>query len=43
VAAAPPDDAQHAVLREVVEAAQHASDDPGCALRASTATVLAGA
>ncbi len=29
VAGAPPDVAQRAVLREVVEAAQHASDDPG--------------
>jgi exonuclease SbcD len=29
VAGAPPDAAQRAVLRDVVEAAQHASDDPG--------------
>jgi len=50
VGAAPPDDAQRAVLREVVEAAQHASDDPGEAARAGrpagtspAVTVLAGA
>jgi DNA repair protein SbcD/Mre11 len=40
VAGAPPDEAQRAVLRDVVEAAQRAEDEPG---HASTSCALAGA
>jgi exonuclease SbcD len=40
VAGAPPDDAQRAVLRDVLETAQRAEDEPGAA---STPCVLAGA
>jgi DNA repair protein SbcD/Mre11 len=43
VAGAPPDQAQRAVLRDVVEAAQHASDDPGAAGPVRPVTTLAGA
>jgi DNA repair protein SbcD/Mre11 len=43
VAGAPPDQAQRAVLRDAVEAAQHASDDPGAAQPGRSLTALAGA
>jgi exonuclease SbcD len=42
VAGAPPDQAQRAVLRDAVEAAQHASDDPGAAGPGRSVTALAG-
>lgn len=41
VAGAPPDAAQRAVLRDVVEAAQHASDDPGDSPSAGPAATAA--
>jgi DNA repair protein SbcD/Mre11 len=41
VAGAPPDAAQRAVLRDVVEAAQHASDDPGDPASAGPAATAA--
>jgi exonuclease SbcD len=41
VADTPPDQAQRAVLRDVLEAAQHASDDPGAG-PARSVTALAG-
>jgi exonuclease SbcD len=45
VAGASPDVAQRAVLRDAVEAAQHASDDPGedCPARTGSSPALAGA
>jgi exonuclease SbcD len=42
VAGAPPDQAQRAVLRDAVEAAQHASDDPGAARPGHSGSALAG-
>ena len=42
VAGAPPDRAQRAVLRDAVEAAQHASDDPSAARPGPCASALAG-
>ena len=42
VAGAPPDQAQRAVLRDAVEAAQHASDDPGATRPDHSVTALAG-
>ena len=43
VAGAPPDQAQQTVLRDAVETAQHASDDPGAAQPGHCVTALAGA
>jgi DNA repair protein SbcD/Mre11 len=43
VAGAPPDEAQRAALRDAVETAQHASDDPGAAQHGCSLSVLAGA
>jgi len=42
VAGAPPDQAQRTVLRDAVEAAQHASDDPSAAQPCRSRTVPAG-
>ena len=42
VADTPPDQAQRAVLRDAVEAAQHASDDPSAAGPGRSVTALAG-
>jgi len=42
VAGAPPDQAQRAVLREAIEAAQHASDDPSAAQPGPVSTAPAG-
>jgi DNA repair protein SbcD/Mre11 len=43
VAGAPPDQAEQAVLRDAVETAQHASDDPGAAEPGHCVAALAGA